>query len=81
MLHIKAHYPASKFEAAFFSFFPALWVPPQYDISKPTNLHVSMYLTSHFWRPSNIAYLDRPRAELYFIPGGRDNRWCWDTRI
>ncbi|KIM80311.1 hypothetical protein PILCRDRAFT_822436 [Piloderma croceum F 1598] len=39
MLYIKAHYPAPQFEAAFFSYFPALWVPPQSDLSKPTNLH------------------------------------------
>jgi len=39
MLYIKAHYPVAKFEAAFYSLFPALWVPPQSDLSKPDNLH------------------------------------------
>jgi glutathione S-transferase kappa 1 len=41
MLYIKAHYPTAKFEAAFYSLFPALWVPPQSDLSKTANLHVS----------------------------------------
>jgi len=39
MLYIKDHYPRDKFEAAFYSIFPAVWIPPQVDISKPTNFH------------------------------------------
>jgi len=38
MLYIKANYPNTKFEAAFYSLFPALWIPPQSDLSKPANL-------------------------------------------
>jgi len=38
MIYIKDHYPSDKFEAAFYSLFPALWIPPQSDLSDPTNL-------------------------------------------
>ncbi|KAJ7689486.1 putative DSBA family oxidoreductase [Mycena rosella] len=38
MIYIKDHYPRDKFERVFFDLFPALWVPPQSDLSKPENL-------------------------------------------
>lgn len=43
MIYIKDHYPSDKFEAAFYSLFPALWIPPQSDLSEPTNLTVGPF--------------------------------------
>ena len=43
MIYIKDHYPSDKFEAAFYSLFPALWIPPQSDLSDPTNLTVGPF--------------------------------------
>ncbi|KAJ6595906.1 putative glutathione S-transferase kappa 1 [Mycena vulgaris] len=47
MIYIKDHYPRDKFEAVFYDLFPALWVPPQSDLSKPENLKVRSS-SSHF---------------------------------
>ncbi|KZP03652.1 putative DSBA family oxidoreductase [Athelia psychrophila] len=40
MAYIKDHFAPAKFEEVFMALFPALWVPPQTDLSVPVNFEV-----------------------------------------
>jgi len=42
MWYIKDHYPNDKFETAFIALFPALWIPPQSDLSKVENFRAHL---------------------------------------
>jgi hypothetical protein len=80
MLCIKDHYPSSKFETVFYSLFPAIWVPPQSDLSNPANLrvsHVPLLLPNKIFKDK----LDFLAKTLRRRGSGRDHRWGWNARV
>ena len=83
MIYIKEHYPQNKFEAAFYSLFPALWVPPQSDLSKLANLSVRTFPMCVQLPTLLIEAFtaDSPPEELHSSRGERDHRWGWRRGI
>jgi hypothetical protein len=69
MIYIKDHFSNEEFETTFYSLFPALWVPPQIDLSIALISMCVLSLLMALESPTSISATDPPAEKIHTSSG------------